>query len=299
MRILLPLALLLLTLKSTAGVTHWIDFDLESGHVKIPATIAGIDTHAILDTGSQVNAINKAFIRKHDLTFDKGTKINIKGVFGTEKKSTFKKIPVSFFGIDTTLEQAIEISLGHHTNGFLLGAGFFNQFITQLDYPNSKMRLITHDAIDMTQFRNIEVRRQQGTGMPIVKIGLPDDKHLWLLLDTGNSGGMIIERKIAHHMGWLETLESNASLSMGAITAAEVESFRIPLLEFGPFTVEDVLVTIPAEGRSSNLENQYQKFGSRIKGKKVQGIIGYDVLKHFLITIDYKKGFAHIGLPEE
>jgi len=60
-----------------------------------------------------------------------------------------------------------------------------------------------------------------------------------------------------------------------------------------------VLVTIPAEGESSNLESQYQKTGSRIKGQKIQGLIGYDVLKHFLITIDHRSGHAHIGLPDE
>ena len=69
-------------------------------------------------------------------------------------------------------------------------------------------------------------------------------------------------------------------------------------MQFGPFELENVLVTIPAEGKNSYLDSQYEKTGSRLKGKKVQGIIGYDVLKHFLITVDYKGGHAHIGLPE-
>jgi hypothetical protein len=197
LKILFPLTFLLLTLKSAASVTEWIDFNLEGGHVKIPATIAGIDTYAILDTGAQLNAINKAFITKHNLTFDKGSKIRVKGVFGIDRKTTFNNVPVGFFGIETELDKITEVSLGYHTNGLLFGGGFFNQFITQLDYPNKKMRIISQDSIDVAKFKNIEIQSQKGTGMPIVKIGLPNDEHLWLLFDTGNSGGMVVERKVA------------------------------------------------------------------------------------------------------
>lgn len=298
-KIILTITFILLTFNCSAGVTNWIDFNLERGHVKIPATIAGIDTYAILDTGSQLNAINKAFILKHDLTFDKGSKIRVQGVFGINNKTTFNNVPISFFGIKTELDKIAEVDLGYHTNGLLLGGGFFNKFVTQLDYPNKKMRLISQNSIDISKLKNIEIQRQKGTGMPIVKIGLPNNKHLWLLFDTGNAGGMVVERKVAKRMGWLEEIDRQSSISMGVNAVVSTESFRIPSLTFGPFELEDVLVTIPAEGINSYLESQYKSSGSRIRGRKVQGIIGYDVLKHFLITIDYKRGYAHIGLPEE
>lgn len=298
MKILLPLTFLFLTLQCAAGVTDWIDFNLEGGHVKIPVTIAGIDTYAILDTGAQMNGINKAFIAKHELILDKGNKIKIHGVFGTEDRTVFKNVPVSFFGFESKFSEMVELNLGYHTNGLLLGSGFFDKFVIQLDYPNKKMRLTTQDSIDVAQFQNIEVQSQKGTGLPIVKIGLQHDKHLWLFLDTGNSGGIVVERKVANRLGWLEEIEKESGLSMGANSIVQTESFRVPQVQFGPFELENVLVTIPAEGQVSNLENQFQKGGSRIKGRRVQGLIGYDVLKHFLITIDYKGGLAHIGLPE-
>lgn len=290
--------MLLFSLNSVAGVTPWIDFELEGGHVKIPATIAGIDTYAILDTGAQVNAINSAFIRKHNLTLDSGRKMRINGAFGVEEKATYNNVPIGFFGIETELDNMPTLSLGYHTNGLLFGSGFFNMFIAQLDYPNSKMRLIKHGSIDMAKLENIEVRKQTGTGMPIVKVGLDDEQYIWLLLDTGNAGGMVVERKTARKLGWLDKLDTKASSMAGANNIITTENFRIPLLKFGPFELENVLVTIPAEGEKSNLASQYRRAGSLIKGKKVEGVIGYDVLKHFLITIDYKRGNAHIGLPE-
>jgi hypothetical protein len=87
-------------------------------------------------------------------------------------------------------------------------------------------------------------------------------------------------------------------MSSGVNAIAITESFRIPEFKIGPFVLEDVLVSIPAEGQSANLQSQYSTSGSRIRGRKVQGLIGYDVLQHFLLTIDYKGGHVHLGLPE-
>ena len=298
MKVLLPLAFLFLTHQCAAVVTEWIDFNLEHGHVKIPATIADIDTYAMLDTGSQLSGINKAFVAKHQLTLDKGSKRKVRGVFGVENKTTFTNVPISFLGIETTVDKITEMNLGHHSSGLLFGSSFFDKFVTQFDYPNRKMRLVSEDSIDVAKFQNIEARRQKVTGMLIVKVGLADNKHLWLILDTGNSGGVVVDRSVANKMGWLEGIESESTITMGVNSLKETESFRIPQLKFGPFELENVLVTIPAEGNNSTLTNQHYWAGSKIKGKKVQGIIGYDILKHFLITVDYKRGHAHIGLPE-
>ena len=56
----------------------------------------------------------------------------------------------------------------------------------------------------------------------------------------------------------------------------------------------------PEEGGSLNIQSQFEPAaGSRVKGRKVEAIIGYDVLKHFVLTIDYYGGRMHVGLPKE
>ena len=298
MKIIFTLVLILQIFTCSAGVTQWIDFNLDNGHVKIPVKIADIDTYAILDTGSQLNAINKAFITKHDLSFDEGSFIRVKGAFGIEKRPTRRNIPIQYFGLETELDKVTELTLGHHSNGLLLGAGFFSKFVTQFDYPNKKMRMIDKDSINVQKFKNIVAQRQKGTGMPIVKVGFPNDRHIWLLLDTGNTGGMVVDRNVAIKMGWLEQAEIQEGVTSGVNEVINTEHFTIPSLKFGPFEMEDVAVTIPGKGSNSYLESQFEQIGTRIKGRKVEGVIGYDVLKHFLITIDYKGGDVHIGLPE-
>ena len=41
----------------------------------------------------------------------------------------------------------------------------------------------------------------QETGMPIDKVNLSNEKNVWLLLDTGNSGGLFLKRSIATSNG--------------------------------------------------------------------------------------------------
>lgn len=46
---------------------------------------------------------------------------------------------------------------------------------------------------------------QRGSGVPIVKIRLNNEEDVWLLLDTGNSGGVMLERSVAIANDWLAT----------------------------------------------------------------------------------------------
>lgn len=285
-------------LTSLAGITQWVDFKLENGHIKVPIKIEGIDTFAILDTGAQLNAINKAFVGKHNLTFTKGGKVRIDGIFGEKVFNKFNGISVSIFGVDMELDGAPPLSLGHHSTGLLLGSGFFSQFIVQIDYPNNRLRVMTRDVMNLSEFENIRAESQRGSGEPLVRVALGNDESFWALLDTGNNGGVIIERSYAESLGLIDKVTSS-SMAMGATSMAVTESTRVPELVFGPYTLENVLVSFPAEGQSIVIEKQSSISGTLRKSQKQQGILGYDILKHFVLTMDYAKGQVHIGLPEE
>lgn len=283
-----------------AGATNWIDFKLENGHIKVPVIVGGVKAHAILDTGANVNGINGRFVEKHNLDLSKGSKINIEGVFGTQTRSTYNNVPINLFGIDLELDGMVDFQLWQVDNAILIGSAFFSRFIVQLDYPNRKMRLLTRDAIDLKKLENIEMQSQKGSGMPIVKVKFNQENSAWLLLDTGNNGGVMVERNYANKLDWFNNHKTKAGLSAGVNKFSETESFRINSLKFGPYELENVLVTVPGVGERSNLENRYEGYtGSRLKGKTVRGLLGYDILKHFILTIDYKAGRAHISLPAE
>lgn len=291
----LSLLLLLFSFKVFSAVSTWTDFTLDNGHIFIPVTIEGIESRAILDSGAQLNSINKAFIGKHELSLDKGQFVNIRGVHEVERRRTYRNVTVDIFGTEFELHSLVESSLGHHTNGMLLGAGFFYNFIVQLDYPHKKMRLLTRDTVDMGDAANVKSVSQKGTGMPIAQVEI-DGVSLWLLVDTGNAGTILIDRSAASKVGLLDKVEGT-STSFGANGFGVNEFATSSLVKFGPYEIDNVKISFPAEGQKTNLESRYESL-SRIKGKRVVGLIGYDLLRDFIVTLDYKNGKLHIILPE-
>lgn len=108
----------------------------------------------------------------------------------------------------------------------------------------------------------------------------------------------MLKRRLAKHYQWLNKFPSNQEISMGINGFAAVDVFRLPLMRIGRNELENVLVSVPAEGQSANISSRgIKSTGSHIKSKNIKGLLGYDVLKHFIVTIDYKGGRMHISAP--
>ena len=89
-------------------------------------------------------------------------------------------------------------------------------------------------------------------------------------------------------------------LAFGAFESNETENFHLPEVQLGPFRIENVRTTVVADGEVMNpLSKATAVTGTHIMSKNVKGIVGYEVLKHFVLTIDYKNGRMHVGLPED
>ncbi|WKE65532.1 aspartyl protease family protein [Gallaecimonas kandeliae] len=285
---------------SQAAVTPWIPFELENGAIELPVTIAGIKTKAILDSGSQLNGINEDFIKANKLEFGKGSRIRVKGVYDEVEHSTYNKVPVSLFGSTWNLDGLVSMPFGDEDAALLLGGSLFENFIVQIDYPHSKLRLVERKSLDLRKAANIEMRSDPHTGMPIVKVELNKEKSVWLMLDTGNTGGLMLPRSLANDQHWLERYPTKDTLGQGVNTIGENDSFRLPEMTFGPFELENILVTVPKDGSVDVVEAPERgSVFEPIHNVKVRGLLGFDVIKHFLLTIDYKEGRMHVGLPPE
>lgn len=284
--------------RAQAAVTPWLPFELDGGHIKIAVKVAGADGFAILDTGAQGNGINSRFIREHELALDRGSKVLVTGALSEERAQLYNNVPLQLFGIETEMDSVVETRFASPDTAVLLGGPFFSQFIVQLDYPNSRMRLLTRDAVDLKKAENIRFQGQMGIGQPIVEVKVNGNKSIWLVLDTGFTGGVVVGRVTAEGLGWLDLAKEKGKIADISRTA-DTELFRVPELKFGPYTLENVMASVPAEGEAANLRSQGQRFGSRIVDKRVVGMLGYDVFKHFVLTLDYRGGHLHVGLPEE
>jgi len=185
------------------------------------------------------------------------------------------------------------------TEKLILGAPFLEQYVFQFDYPNKRMRLITRDSINLKKQKNVKSQRDFKTGDPIVRASLNDEKDIWLLLDTGNTGGVLIERKIANGRGWLKKYPTEMIGSRGATETGQIERFNLPKFEIGGFELGNVIVSVPAKGKTLEIFKREGKVGSHLgqSRTKSKGILGYDVLRHFIVTIDYQGGHVHLEAP--
>lgn len=284
-------------------MTEWFPFTLDDGHILVEVEVDGIPTTAILDTGAEINGVNEAFINAHNLKFTKAGRTRINGVYGEDIRDRYNGIPVKLFGVDLTLNKLVNLKFGGRDRGLILGAGFFDDFVTQIDYPNQRIRLINKESIDMAKLRNVRAERDATSYMPIININLNNQKNAWLMLDTGMNGGILVERSIVRSKGWLDgQFKVVQSDSAGVTRKQQIESFLLPSVTVGPFELENVIVSTPIEGQDITIADdvgEKTRTNSRIKGKRIDGLLGYDVLKHFVLTIDYDKGYVHFGLPED
>ena len=99
---------------------------------------------------------------------------------------------------------------------------------------------------------------------------------------------------MAENNGWLTQFPLTQGISQGVNTTGNVEFFRIPTLGFGPFLLENVGITVPEAGVNAKFGEAEDELNTRVGSVRVDGLIGYDVLQHFILTIDYKFGRGHI-----
>ncbi len=294
---------LLLSCNANAGATQWLDFTLDDGHIYINITLNGKPAKAILDTASAMNGISSVYLAETNHGFTKVGRERIQGAFGEDVRDKYNSVPATLFGVPLELDGLVSLDFGSKENALLLGAGFFDDFVTQIDYPNQRIRLIDRDSIKLSALRNVRVEKDAASDMPIVSVTMNKQDDVWLMVDTGLNGGILVERSIARKNDWLTSgFKTVQTDSTGVARQQDIESFLLPSVVIGPFEVENVIVSTPVEGQDITLMStvgEKRQTGTRIRGNRVEGLLGYDILKHFVVTIDYERGFMHVGLPED
>jgi hypothetical protein len=139
--------------------------------------------------------------------------------------------------------------------------------------------------------------------LPAVRVGFPGDKELWLLVDTGASGPVVVGRAIAERAGWLAAYRKGGAVESYDVFGkrAQLELLVLPSLRLGPFELGDVPVAVPVEGErllTGREEWGRVTTGTHVtRGARANGRLGYDVLRHFVVTIDLKRELMQIAQP--
>ncbi len=82
----------------------------------------------------------------------------------------------------------------------------------------------------------------------------------------------------------------------GVNSKGRTQRFNLPVMAVGGFSIENSSVTVAADGEAMEIFKTSGSTASRVSRHrgKARGVLGYDILKHFVVTIDYKTGHVHL-----
>ena len=283
---------------SQADQDGWVPLRIVNGDLALPTSVGGVDGYSIIDTGADLNLLNEAFLEANDLRYPRTGSVRLRGINNRGETRVVGPVPVGMFGAEVDFRDVAVLPVGDPELQLLFGAGFLENFIFQFDYPNERMRVLPRDSINLKKQKNVESRREQGGRSTIVRLRLNDEKDVWLTLDTGASM-MLLERSLARRQKWLERYPTSKFEVSGIFSTDDYDFLNLPQVTIGPYTLENAMVLVPAEGRQIELFRKELETGSNIarsRGKS-RGLLGADILKHFVLTVDYRSGSVHIHAP--
>lgn len=302
-RLFLLCALCVMSPSLFAGATEWHEFEIDAGQILLDVEIGGHKTKALLDTGATTTFINADFVEKNNIPHRRGKKVVVEGIFEERKDHMLKDLEVKLFGVNIPVDSAAPFR-GDDETGLILGLNFLMLNVMQIDYPNKRMRFIQRGSIDLRKLANVPLKFTAGKSALVAELEVGEPAKLTkLMLDTGNSGGIYVERYFAKSLGWLDKYQVTENLTSGANKKnVEMALMVLPQAKFGPYPLADVIVHTPADSETSTNISQRQE--KRLNNSRVprstgyDGILGYDILKHFVLTLDAKRGLLHIYAPE-
>ena len=292
--------LLCLSCTAFAGASAWVPLEIDDGRLIMEVTINGKPARAMLDTGSRGNGISEAWLARNKGEYSRGRYIKLQGIKEDYETTEINGLKVGMFGAEIDLNSLWPM----HVDGadVIIGVPFFELFVVQIDFPGKRLRIADHASLDLRKFSNVDMEWSTGTLAPMVQVDLNGEMKAWLDLDTGNNGGILLQRQKAVEYGWLQRFSpAEGTLVDMSGEAARIETFSLPAMTVGPFELENVKVTVPAEGEHlyvtmrGSLERQT---GTRIKrGRPSDGLLGYDALRHFIVSIDYRRELVNFDVP--
>ncbi|TLU65348.1 hypothetical protein FE810_08665 [Thalassotalea litorea] len=272
---------------------QWQPFELVNGKVVIDIHLNGIPAKAIIDSGQNFHAISTDFSERYPENLkverNKGYFVDISGPV---KTPVFTSVKAKLFGADLELQYIPKVNI--NDADFILGLSFFKGLILQIDYPNKRLQMVPRSAIDLKSVANIEMRPEQNSTLPAIKVQV-NGESTWVVLDTGYEKGLFLKRNFVIDNNLVESDVEKVEIN-SLTDSFYVEQFSINTLNIANYELENILSQIPLENQAAHIYQKRSRFNpDKLKrGVKTSGKLGYDVLKHFILTIDFKHYNAHL-----
>lgn len=265
-------------------------FDLSSNLVIIPVTLNGVSLSFLLDTGvketmlfvSEKDSIPLENV--HKMKFSGiGIEDGVEGIMALNNELVIGDVAADF-GHDIYVINSSELDVSSHVGlpiHGILGSKFFESFQVKIDYQKSKIYLFDFFSDISKQTKgykkiDISLERSRPYALADVNLGNKQLKDAKMLIDMGNSDGMLIFPFLIPD---LKINEPHIYDYIGRGFNGEIFGMRnrIEGFDFAGFHIHQPIVSYP----DSNAVHAAKLAENRL------GSVGNQVLQHFDVVFDY------------
>ena len=261
-------------------------FQVEGGRISIPIQVAGSGTRAFVNTGTRTIGISSSLAETLGLEVqasDRPQDPRFAGLF--QQFGTIENLPIVVFGQEIQLPEAYVFNSDQEVANFSLLQ--FRDLIVQVDNPQSRICFVNREALPLGDAQNIEMRTSR-TGSAAVEITLNQEQDVWLELQLGFSGAITLDYFAALSLDFVEDGVEAEFPSSNSVA---------DILQLGPYELGAISVTHPTQRPQSSRFSAGLRTASRPRGQETDGQIGYEILQHFVLTMDFGEERMHVFAP--
>lgn len=262
-----------------AASTGFMPFDLFAGsRIYIPATVNGVETEVLLDSGAEMTVLDKAFAER--LGISVAGDVAAVGTGGIGSAQFASGVTIELDGItfaDRTVAvidfAAISQAIGRPLP-VVLGKDAFNGLIIDVDFPGRRIAFHERDGFAAPEGL-VEVPLVSTGSIRAVPLSIEGRAPALFDFDTGNGGALIIYPAYAEAERFLEGRPQTTVLAGAVGGVRESGMATVRSLGLAGFEVRDVPTVFPPAGPSA------------VDSDRTAGNVGLGVLGRFRLVTDF------------
>lgn len=272
----------------------WIPFAENESRPSFEVTVNGETGVAILQPSLAVNGVSSDFAERAGIE-EGGGLLSMNGVYGEQQAPEVKPFKLALAGAEMKAQDFVILPDDSAATDVVFGRQLFQGAILQLDYPNRRLRILPPDGVQFDA--NAKFKLSQNN-RPLVEM-LIGGKETRLLLDTSSTGMCLLTNSVVRKRGWNKHQVENRKLKNLAIPIdAQMQAIVLEEAVIGPYVIENFLAAYSPEG-DHLIDARKKVYGSprEMNVFDADGILGYEVLQNFVVTLDVSKQKVHFYMP--